>query len=78
MAYSQEVIQQTREHFADIYRRCIEDARNGTSKPNDLPSYIKWREDAIEDTMAGRYDHSVTFRQMMHYFATGECLALLP
>lgn len=73
---STEAIQRTREHFADISRRCIEDAQAGRTHVNDLSSYVIYHEQAIADTRAGAYDHTFAFRQMAHYFDTGHCVAL--
>lgn len=72
-----ETIQRTREHFADISRRCIEGARSGEMRVNDLPRYIAWQEQCIADSLAGKSDHTFTFLQRAHYLQTGECVPLL-
>ena len=71
-----ETIQATREHFVQIYRDCMAEARE--KGVLDMDRYIAWREKAIEDTLAGRHDHSLTFLQRAHSIQTGECIALLP
>jgi len=72
-----ETILATREHFAQISRDCIAEAQNGTTRVNDLASYVAWREQAIEDSLAGRGDHTLTFMQRALWLQTGECPALL-
>ena len=78
MTFRPETIAATREHFADIGRQCIADAKAKIIHVNDLPSYIAWREKGIADSLSGAADHSVTFQQHAHYLETGECVALLP
>lgn len=74
-----ETILRTRHHFADISRQCIEAARSGEDRVNDLPGYIAWREAAIADIMdESDTRFSVTFLQRAHYLQTGESVALLP
>lgn len=77
MVCSEEIINKTREHFAVIHRRCIDNVRNGTKVVNNPESYIAWRETAIKDGLAGKYDHTLSFQQMAHYLETGECVSLL-
>lgn len=72
-----ETILATREHFAQIYRDCIAEAQSGRHRVNDLASYVAWREQAIEDSLAGRGDHTLTFTQHALYLQTGDCPALL-
>jgi hypothetical protein len=74
--FTPEIIERTRQHFADLNRRCIEEALSGETPVNDLPRYIAWREEGIRDGLAGLSDHTFAFRQMAHYFATGECIPL--
>lgn len=74
---TQETILRTREHFAEIGRRCIAEAQSGATRVNDLASYVAWREQAIEDSLAGRGDHTLTFMQRALYLQTGDCPALL-
>jgi hypothetical protein len=70
-------IDRTRSHFADIGRRCIAEARDGTTRVNDLARYVAWREAGIADDLAGRNDHSFTFLQRAHWIQTGDCVLLL-
>lgn len=72
-----ETIQRTRKHFADIYRACIREAEDGTTRVNNLESYRTWREDAIAEVMTTER-FTVTFLQRAHWLQTGESIALLP
>jgi hypothetical protein len=68
----------TRWHFVTLCQRCIEDARSGAIRVNRLSEYIDWQQERIESLIAGKDDHTFTFRQQRHYMMTGECVALLP
>ena len=76
VALTPETIALTREHFADISRRCIADATEGRQHVNDLDSYVAWQESAIRDVMTCER-FSLTFLQRAHWIQTGECVALL-
>ncbi len=67
----------TRQHFIDIYRRCIADVLSGETKVNDIDDCIKWREKHIIDMEQGKSDHTLTFLQCALWLQTGECIALL-
>ena len=67
----------TRLHFADLEQRCITDALDGTTRVNDLASYVEWCNNSIINGMAGDSVHTFTFQQYRHYLATGECVPLL-
>lgn len=67
----------TRQHFAAISFRCIVDAESGATRVNDLESYVAGEWEAIRASLAGENDSSFTFRQMVHFFETGECVPLL-
>jgi hypothetical protein len=71
-----ETLQATREHFADIGRRCIEGATAGEFFVNDLSSYVAGEREKIADSLAGKNDHTFTFLQRAHWIQTGECLPL--
>jgi hypothetical protein len=45
---------------------------------NDIRTYIKWQQILKDDTLAGSYDHTLTFLQKAYWIQTGECVALLP
>lgn len=73
----QETILATRQHFADLALRCIDEAESGVVKVNDLPSYVAWMRQGAVDSLAGCSDHTFTFRQYAHYLETGVCVGLL-
>ncbi|OME55423.1 hypothetical protein BSK59_13170 [Paenibacillus odorifer] len=75
---TEESIQKAREWFADNAQACIDEVLNGEVKVNDQDSYIKWRQENINDALKGRYDHTLSFLQRAHTIQTGECIALLP
>ena len=75
---TQESINLTRMHFAEIYQRCIQGAKDGTMYVNDVEGYILNQEACISEIMQGDYDHSLTFMQRAYYLQEGEMLALLP
>lgn len=75
---TQESINLTRLHFAGIYERCIQGAKDGTMYVNDVEGYILNQEACISEVMQGDYDHSLTFMQRAYYLQEGEMLALLP
>jgi hypothetical protein len=72
-----ETIQRTREHFAELHRQSIADAKNGVTRVNNLASYVAWQEQAIADGLAGKSDHTFTFMQRAHWLQTGEMVPLL-
>lgn len=77
MSISLESVARTRLHFARLAVACMRDAFNGVDRVADLPAYIAWRREQLRASLAGECDHSFTFRQMAHFFETGECIALL-
>ena len=83
-----ETILLTRQHFADIYQRCIDGAVEFYSIPkdelpagkffvNDAESYKESNRQRIEVMLAGDGDHTFTFMQRAHWIQTGESVALL-
>lgn len=75
---NQESILKTRLHFAEIYQRCIDGAKNKDFYVNDLEGYILSEEAKISEVMQGDYDHTLTFMQRAYYLQEGEMIALLP
>lgn len=67
----------TREHFAQIARDCIADVLSGEHRVNDPEGYIAWRQQSIDDSLAGLGDSSLTFMQRALWIQTGDCPALL-
>lgn len=72
-----ETITRTREHFADLGRQCIADAKAGTFYVNNLDRYVAWQEKCIATALAGGSDHTFTFMQRAHWLQTGESIPLL-
>jgi hypothetical protein len=73
-----EITLKTRQHFADSALKCIEDAKNGITRVNDLQAYIEWRMDMYKKCLSGAYDSTLTHLQYAHYLKTGVCIPLLP
>lgn len=73
----QEATIKTREHFADLCDKCIQGAKNGEFRVNDLEKYIKQNTESKHADLAGENDHTFTFYQYKHYLLTGNCVALL-
>lgn len=74
---TQETIQRTRQHFADIAQGCINEAISGEVKVNNLQSYIEWQHGSIEYALSGKNDFTFTFMQRAYWLQTGEMVALL-
>lgn len=74
---TEQTILETRQHFADISARCIEDAKNGKFHVNDLESFIEWQENLAIEALTGKDDHTVTFIQRALWIQTGESIPLL-
>lgn len=73
-----DIIQRTREHFANSAEACIQEVLSGQVKVNDMDRYIKWRKEQKQEALEGKYDHTLHFKQVAHYLETGETLAILP
>lgn len=73
-----ETIQATRQWFADIALRCIAEAESGAVRVNDLDAYRVWQMEMHADALAGRSDHTLTFRQRATFVQTGVCVPILP
>lgn len=71
-------IESARRYFIDLIDECIEEAQSHTIEVNDLDGYIADLQARKDDYQNGRYDHSLTFRQMATYYQTGEMRAILP
>ena len=72
-----ETILKTREHFAEIDRRCIEGALSGAFHVNDVASYVRWQEEMRDNMLAGKSDHTLTFLQRALWIQTGQSVPLL-
>lgn len=75
---TQESILKTRQHFADNHLLCIEQAKNGVFRVNDLAQYIESETQAHKACLAGEYDNTMTFRQYAVYLQTGISYPILP
>lgn len=74
---TEESIQKTRQWFADNAQACIDQAREGVFKVNDLPRYVEWHAERMRDSLAGKGDHTLTFIQRALYIQTGESVPML-
>jgi hypothetical protein len=72
-----ETIQATRQWYADNAQACIAEAESGEVFVNDLPSYIAWRKESAADSLAGKYDHSLSFLQRAYFIQTGISVPIL-
>lgn len=72
-----ETILATRHHFAEIYRKCILEAKDGKTFVNDLSKYVEQCERRIIDLWEGKSDNTLTFAQRALWIQTGECIAIL-
>lgn len=75
---TQESILAARQWFADNAAACIAEVKSGEVRVNNPEKYFADQEQRAIDSLAGKYDHSLTFLQRAHYIQTGECPALLP
>lgn len=78
IALTTESILATRQYYADLALRCIEDAKTGVTRVNDLDKYIAWEMELHDRALSGKSDHTFTFWQHAVWIQTGECHALLP
>jgi hypothetical protein len=67
----------TREWYAENGRACIAEARDGTTRVNDLESYVAWRKDGIAAALRGDDDHTFAFVQRAVALQTGRCVPML-
>jgi hypothetical protein len=73
-----EAIHATRQHFAEVAQACIEEAASGNVHVNDLNAYTAWQHEMAADSLAGKFDHTFSHQQHVHFLLTGECRPLLP
>ena len=73
-----ESIMETRKYYADLALLCIEDAKTGKTRVNDLDKYIAWEMELHDRALSGESDHTFTFQQHAVWLQTGVCHALLP
>lgn len=68
----------TRQWFADNAQACINEAVSGQLRVNDLTKYITEQTQSIQDSLAGKWDHTLAFQQRVLFIQTGVCHAILP
>jgi len=73
-----EAIEKSRDWCRENCKTCIDKAKSGEFKVNNLETYIAWQEENIINNDEGKNDHTFGFRQRAYYFQTGKCIALLP
>lgn len=74
---TQQTILATRQHFAEICDRCVEQAISGKVRVNDLDKYIQCENRQKARFLAGDSDNTFTFQQRAVWLQTGVCHALL-
>lgn len=74
----EQAIVTTRQWFADNAQACIDEAVSGRVRVNNLTSYIADQTQRIQDSLAGKWDHTIAFQQRVLYVQTGVCHAILP
>lgn len=78
LTVTSESIHAARQWFAENALACIAEVKSGAVRVNDPEKYFVQCMRRHDDALAGRSDHTFTFRQRAHYIQTGECPALLP
>lgn len=68
----------TRQWFADNAQACIDEAVSGQVRVNNLTSYIADQTQCIQDSLSGKWDHTLAFQQRVLYVQTGKCYPILP
>lgn len=67
----------SRLHFSDIQDGKIKEACEGTVKVNNLEQYILDCLESKKNYLLGKYDNTLTFKQVKHWIKTGESIPLL-
>lgn len=78
MMFTEETIMKTRQWFHDSSLICIEEVKSGKFKVNNPEKYFAERLQNAKDSLAGKHDHTLTFRQRAHFIQTGEFPPILP
>lgn len=74
----EQAVNTTRQWFADNAQACIDEAVSGQLRVNDLAKYVKDQTQRIQDSLSGKWDHTLAFQQRVVYVQTGVCHAILP
>jgi hypothetical protein len=72
-----ETITATRRSIADNCKACIDEAKSGKVRVNDLPSYIVQKRHEAAGSLVGKHDHCLSFLQKAVYIQTNECVPLM-
>jgi len=72
-----QTIQQARQWYADNAHACIEGAKSGKYRVNDLTRYIEQQERRAAESLSGAGDNTLAFVQMALYLQTGQSVPLL-
>lgn len=76
---TEETINKTDKHFADICQECIDAVLNGEVRVNDPKKYIKDKCDRKKAYLTGNINRwNLTYLQRAYFIQTGESIALLP
>ncbi len=75
--FTKETILKTRKWFHDNSLECIEEVKSGKVRVNNPEAYFAERLQNAKDSLAGKHDHTLTFRQRAHFIQTGDCPAIL-
>lgn len=78
MQLSKDSVLAAREWFSVNALQCAEEAKSGSLRVNDIDSYLEDCARRSEEYLAGKWDHTLAFRQKAYYIQTGDCPALLP
>lgn len=73
-----ETIAATRQHFVNNALACIEEVLTGEVWVSDVAKYCADCQKRADEHRAGKWDHTLTFRQYATYIQTGQMPALLP
>lgn len=75
---TEESILAARQKGVDNCTACIEGAKNGDFRVNNLKDYIEWQEKSIQNYKNGVCDNTLGFLQSAYFIQTGKCIPLLP
>lgn len=76
--FTKQTVLKTRQWFHDNSLACIEEVKSGKVKVNNADAYFAERMQNAKDSLEGKHDHTLNFRQRAHFIQTGECPAILP
>ena len=56
---------------------CIDEAVTGKVKVEDIKKVVKYNIERCHSVLAGSFDHTLAFKQKVHYIENGESVAIL-